>query len=91
MLNDSEQIKLTVLFSLLHNVSNVYEYIQVLDQNTTSYSYTNYQIMLGKYPLLEKGPLTALLGGEELLADPSLQSDKSGKFRMLAVMCIWYD
>lgn len=47
--------------------------------------------MLGRYPLLEKGPLTALLGGEELLADPSLQSDRSGKFRMLAVMCSWYD
>ena len=47
--------------------------------------------MLGRYPLLEKGPLTALLGGEELLADDKLQSDSSGKFTVLAVMCSWYD
>ena len=94
MLNDSRQIKLTILFSLLHNVSNVYEYIQVLIQTSTSittFSYINFQIMLGRYPLLEKGPLTALLGGEVLFADPSLQSNKSGKFRVLAVMCRWYD
>ena len=50
-----------------------------------------FQIILGRYPLLEKGPLTALLGGEELLADDKLQSDSSGKFTVLAVMCSWYD
>ena len=38
-----------------------------------------------------KGPLTALLGGEELLADDKLRSDSSGKFTVLAVMCSWYD
>ena len=43
-LTDPEQIRLTLAFSLLHNLSNVFEYIQV-KCSITNY-YINYPILL---------------------------------------------
>ena len=48
--------------------------------------------MSGRYPALEKGPLTALLGGEELMAQLNITQSTNhigGKSMSLAVMSLW--
>ena len=45
--------------------------------------------MSGRYPALEKGPLAALLGGEELLAQLTPEKAQGGKFMVLVSVCLW--
>ena len=90
-LSDSKQIRLTLLFSLVHNLGNIYQYTQVSSSFvlTQTSSHTS-QIMTGSWPALEKGPLTALLGGAELMAQLETQaSSVGGKSRLLAFMSLW--
>ena len=74
-LSDSKQIRLTLLFSLVHNLGNIL-FISTLRSAAyllTQTSAHTYQIMTGSWPALEKGPLTALLGGSELMAQLETQ------------------
>ena len=41
--------------------------------------------------MLEKGPLTALLGGEELLRHPCLQENKKVSFANLVLPCVGFE
>ena len=86
-LTDSQQIRLARAFALLHNLGNIYEYSKVRVQKSSHLNVRLLQMYFGHYPLLEKGPLVKILGGEKLLED-SLQSTKHTKSMVLGVLCL---
>ena len=57
---------------------------------TQSDKISTIKVMNGHYQMLEKGPLTALLGGEELLRNLSSNTEsKNDKNKVLALICLW--
>ena len=91
-LTDSQQIRLARAFALLHNLGNIYEYSKVRVQKSSHLNVRLLQMYFGHYPLLEKGPLVKILGGEKLLDDSSIlntfKSTKHTKSMVLGVLCL---
>ena len=65
---------------MLNNIGNLYEYVQ---------------IYLGNFPMLEKGPMTILLGGQELiryieeLNETEPKSGAGKKYITNTIVCLW--
>ena len=88
-LSAQNQIRLALIFSLLHTAGNGYEYIQVRFESLILKATSSlFQYWRQALPMLHKGPLVKLLGGEELFRSVPVFSF-SDSINMILCQCIW--